>query len=129
MTVKYAFAVIAMASLSVLAMPSPLRAQAAKSEALTDDQVIALLENAKTPADHERLASYYDEEAQAFDRQAARHKKLAATYRRMPSPGSPKVQPRPSMAPHCENIAANAVKDANEARTMAAHHRMLAKGN
>ena len=107
---------------------APIAAQTPKTPRLTDDEVVAFLENAKTPADHERLATYYEQVATDLDKTAARHKQLAAIYRKMPEPGTPRIAKQVSFAAHCDAIAAGSIKDAKEARTMAEHHRMLAKG-
>jgi len=101
--------------LIVMLMGEPLAAQTAKASELTDAELVALIKNAETPADHERLAAYYDQTATDLAATAARHKELALIYRRMPP------------AKHCSNIAINATKSAEDARAIADHHRMLAK--
>ena len=105
---------------------APVPTRAVQTE-LSDKELMSLLENAKSPAEHERLAAFYDAEAKDFEAKAARHKQLAAVYRRMPASGNPRIQAPPSMAPHCESVASEAEKAAKEARTMADHHRMVAK--
>lgn len=101
--------------LIVMLMAEPLAAQTAKARDLSDEELIALIQNAKTPADHEKLAAYYDQTAADLTATATRHKELAAIYRRMPP------------EKHCKNIAISAAKGAEEARAIAQHHRMLAK--
>lgn len=101
-------------TLVVLAAES-IAAQTVKAPDLSDKELIALIQNAKTPADHEKLAAYYDQTAADLAATATRHKELAVIYRRMPP------------AKHCNNIATSATKGAEEARAIAEHHRMLAK--
>lgn len=118
---------LAATSFAAQSTPTP---QTAKAPQLTEKELLALLETAKTPADHEKLAAYYDGEAADFDAKASKHKRFAAAYRRMPAPGNPTrniPDTRASAASHCDNIAAESEKAAKEARSMAEHHRMLAK--
>ncbi len=114
MITKFWFASLA-GSLLIVMLSAPLAAQTAKAPDLSDKELIALIQNARTPADHEKLAAYYDQTATDLAATATRHKELALIYRRMPP------------AKHCNNIAISAAKGAEEARAIAEHHRMLAK--
>src|SRR6187399_2927782 len=118
--------VLGLSALIVTALP--VAAQSAKTERLTDDQVVALIGNAKTPADHEALAAYYRQTATDLERQAGLHKRNAVAYRRAPATNQriPSTSATASAA-HCDRIAAEMTKAAAEAKTMADHHAMLAK--
>lgn len=127
MTTRWRLASLA-SGLMVLALTAaPLPAQTTKAPRLTSKEVVALIQNAKTPADHEKLAAYYDQTAAELEEKAEEHKELAAAYKRMPTPGNPRIPSPARPISHCENIAANAGKAAAEARSMAEHHRMLAR--
>lgn len=135
MTMRFKLGSIAGAFLAVTLMVTSLVAQAPQpsrqttAPQLTEKELLALLDTAKTPADHEKLAAYYDAEAMDFEAKAAKHKRLAAAYRRMPAPGNPRItDTRASTAGHCDNIAVESEKAGKEARSMAEHHKMLAKG-
>ena len=134
MTMKFKLGSLVGALLAVtLFVPSlvgqaPQTARQTAAPQLTEKELIALLENAKTPADHEKLAAYYDAEATDFEAKAAKHKRMAEVYRRMPPPGNPRfTDTRAGSAGHCDNIAAESAKAGKEARAMADHHKMLAK--
>jgi hypothetical protein len=96
-------------------------------ERLSDKEVIALLDGAKTSADHAKLATYFEQEAKDFEAKATKHKALAASYRRRPAAGNPRAQTPASLAGHCEEVATEATKAAKAAGSMAEHHRMMAK--
>jgi hypothetical protein len=116
------------AGVVALALTAPLlTAQTSKAPRLTPKEAVALIENAKTPAEHDRLAAYYDQTAADLEEKASEHKALAAAYKRMPSSGNPRIPSPARPVSHCENIAANAGKAAAEARSMSEHHKMLAK--
>ncbi len=116
MTTKYWLGSLLGSLLIVMLIAEPLAAQTAKAPDLTDEELMTLIQNAKTPADHEKLAAYYDQTATDLATTAARHKELAVIYRRMPP------------EKHCKNIAISAAKGAEDARAIAEHHRTLAKG-
>ena len=106
----------------------PVAAQTVKTDRLTDTEVVALIEKAKTPADHERLAAYYEQIASDLDQKAKQHKEFAAAYRRNPGSGNPaRTSSTMAEATHCDRIASALTKTAKEARTMEDHHKMLAK--
>ena len=127
MTTGWKLASLASGIIVLALTATPLPAQTTKSPRITNKEVVALIQNAKTPADHEKLAAHYDQTAADLEEKASEHKELAAAYKRMPTPGNPRIFSPARPISHCENIAANAAKAAAEARTMAEHHRMLAK--
>ena len=57
---------------------------------------------AKTPADHEAIASYYDKEAATAKDKAAEHRRLAENYRTQAASGRAPLQP---MGLHCQQLA------------------------
>jgi hypothetical protein len=79
------------------------------------------IESARTPADHEALAAYYDREAAAARAMASTHRKMAISYQRSLSGGRGGA----SMPAHCNAIARNQEAVAVEFDAMAAAHRQI----
>ena len=100
----------------VTALPIPAMGASAAQEADLE-QMIA---NAKTPADHEAIATYYDREAADNDSKAEFHKKLAKTYADL------HIKPS-DMWNHCEQMAKYFEGVARDAKLLAAEHREMAK--
>ena len=127
MTTRWRFVSLAAGVMALALTAGPLTAQTPKTARLSTKEVVTLIQNAKTSADHERLAAYYDQTAVDLDEKAKEHKELAAAYKRMPDSGNPRIPSPARPVSHCESIATDASKAATEARSMAEHHRMLAK--
>ena|SRR6188768_2884892 len=127
-TASFGWKALGWGAVALALSATPAYAQTVKAERLSDTEAVALIEKAKTPADHERLAAYYEQRAIADDQSAKQHKALAAAYRRRGDSGNPRVpSTSASAANHCDSMATAAATGAAEARTMAEHHRMLAK--
>ena len=79
---------------------------------------------AKTPADHEAIASYYEKESATAKDKAAEHSKLAQTYRTL------SVSPRGGqfpMANHCQQLAQTYSSVAADNAALAEAHRQMAR--
>ena len=110
------------AALLVLGAVS-LPAKFASAAESTD--ILQMLQNAKTPADHEAIAKYYDEQAAAAKKQADLHRKMASTYTTGGTPmGKGAAVPLPQ---HCLAIAKAFDEQAAEYTAMAQAQRELAK--
>jgi hypothetical protein len=83
-----------LALVAVLYLPTQ-RAGAQPAEKFDLEKAIA---GAKTPADHEAIASYYDREAATAKDKAAEHRRLAELYRTFAASGRAPLQP---MGMHC----------------------------
>jgi hypothetical protein len=87
-----------------------------------------MIAKAKTAADHEAIAAYYDKEATAADAKAAEHKKMAETYTKLrpdhPASLQGHLKPLPA---HCEAEAKYYEGIATENRALATAHRKMAK--
>ena len=81
------------------------------------------IESARTQADHESLAAYYDREAAAARASAAQHRKMATTYQGNIGGGRGGA----NMASHCNEIVRNQEAIATEYEAMAATHRQMGK--
>jgi hypothetical protein len=68
-------------ALGLLVTALHLAPQPARAEEATPFNREKTMTEAKTPAQHEAMASYYDREAATAQAKAAEYRKLAATYR------------------------------------------------
>ena len=82
----------------------------------------AAIENAKTAADQEAIADYFDAQAKAALATVQEHREMLATYRKSPKPAAGKPSQR-SMQAHCEKLIADYQAAAKEYEAMAALHR------
>jgi hypothetical protein len=105
--------------LVLLAMPA-IRA-GAQQAVVTDENLDEMIVNAKTPAEHEAIAAYFDQEAAAAKKKAELHRKAAETYRKL------KISKPVYMAEMCDSIAAGFDAGAADAEKMATMHREMAK--
>ena len=76
---------------------------------------------AKTPADHEAIAEYFEEQAAENEALASFHRRLAETYSQWHN--SYKV----NMVQHCDKVADEYAKIAAEDSALAQEHRKLAQ--
>jgi hypothetical protein len=92
---------------------------------------MTLVATAKTPADHRRIAAYFDQEANRMEDEARDHEYLAGVYRKSPSTsGGGKQSGAGSMfrtAEHCESVAKSLRKAAQSLRELAAEHEQMAQ--
>ena len=80
------------------------------------------IEAARTPADHEALASYYTKESAAARTRADDHRRMGRAYLASPVGG----RGRGSMPAHCNAAAASYDGLASQFDVMAAEHRQMA---
>ena len=73
----------------------PLLAAFATSCASQQVGILQMIASAKTPADHESIAEYYDRDATGADESAQLHEAMAQRYREM------RIHPRSETAEHC----------------------------
>lgn len=92
---------------------------------VTADEHMAHMEQmitgAKTPADHEALAASYDKEAQEARRKQAEHLKMKEWYEKHPAMN------KTGFSFHCQQIASQFQKMAEEYEAIAKMHRDMAK--
>ena len=91
------------------------------SAAVTDDNLKEMIESAKTPADHEAIAAYYDQQAAEANKKAALHRNSADTYRKL------KISKPVGMAEMCDGVAAMWSSIAADDTKLANAQRELAK--
>jgi len=95
-----------------------LRATAKESMNMMD-----MMMQAKTPADHEKLAAVYDQEAAEARAKAEMHKKMAADIRKMGGPLFAKLH----YEQHCDGLVASFTKAAEEYAALAKAEREMSK--
>ena len=103
------------------AVALPTTRAVAQQGAVTAGNINEMISNAKTPAEHEAIASYYDQEAADARKNAELHHHSAETYRTM------RTEKPAGMANMCDAIAADFDKAAAEAEKLAKSHREMAK--
>ena len=82
--------------------------------------------NARTRTDHEELASLYDQQASASRVAADKHKTLSASYDRISPWALNLTGLNAAMDQHCDSVAGNYRKAAEESSALAKLHRELA---
>lgn len=101
---------------------------AVEARTMSAKQVRELVTNAKTPADHLKLAAYYNGEAIKLDVEAKDHEGLVDLYKKHPAVlGSKSNVPMSGSAMHCTNIATSLRDAAKGERELAAGHEQMAK--
>ena len=114
--------------LAVLLAISASQAPAVDSKGeLSPKEVKALVANAKTAADHMRLAHHYNAMAAKHEAEALDHEALAVEYTKNPQLGASKHTMAPNTAEHCKYFAGHCRNAAKEMRAMAAMHEEMAK--
>ncbi len=97
---------------------------AVRAEKLSKPQLLSLIATAHTPAEHERIANYYDARARDFLAQSAEHAQMAAEYRKNPMISSSKWAT--GTINHCEYLAQSLKNDAVKMQELAQLHREMA---
>jgi len=86
---KRIFGIFSVLSLALVmtaaALGQTVAAPQAKPEHLSAGQVKTLIATAKTPAEHHRIAVYYQAKAADYLAQAAMHEQMVAAYKANPS--------------------------------------------
>jgi len=95
-----------------------------KPEKLSKQQLNSLIETAKTPADHSRIAQYYKAEAQDYLAQSNQHEQMAAEYKKNPATSSAKFST--GTVNHCEYQAQRLKEKAVKLEELAQVHEQLA---
>jgi len=96
--------------------------------ALKPKEVKALVANAKSPADHLKLARHFTAMAEKHEAEAKEHDELAAEYSRNPRMGAAGKTPMTgNTAEHCKYYAEHCRNAAKQMRSMAMAHEEMAK--
>jgi hypothetical protein len=105
------FAAVALPAIRAIAQPGTV----------TEDNLDQAIANAKTPADHQAIAAFFQQQADEAKKKAALHREWAATYRKM-------AIPKPAqMAEMCDGIARMWDRIAADDEKLAKEHSQMAK--
>lgn len=99
----------------------------AQPAAVTDDNLEQSIANAKTPAEHEAIAAYYEQEAADTKKKADLHRRSAESYRKLGLFSKPPGMPGMSGGTMCDNMANMWDKLAADAEKLARDHHEMAK--
>jgi hypothetical protein len=104
------------AGLVLLAAASlPIIKAGAQQAAVTDDNLNQMITSAKTPADHEAIAVYYDREAAENEKKASLHSRNKNMYSKL------------DFSAHCNALIGEYRQAAKQDKALAAFHRDMAK--
>jgi hypothetical protein len=109
------------AILLVAAASMPTFRAVAQSATVTDDNLAQSIANAKTSADHEAIAAYYDQEAVDAKKKADLHRDVAETYQKL------NIAKPVGMVNMCKGLVNYWEKVADQAKDLAKAHREMAK--
>ena len=96
-----------------------------KAEKLNSKQILVLISVAKTPAEHRRLAVYYEAKAQDLFAQSKEHAQMAEAYKQNPVTSSSKNAR--GTVDHCTYIAQSLKDSAGKLHELAQIHEQMAK--
>ena len=114
--------------LVALTVAIPVMGQSAsqsKTDKLGKHQLLTLIATAKTPAEHLRLARYYQDQANYYLEQSKLHQDMATAYRKNPMTNSDKF--RRSTVDHCDYFAQSFKETATKMQELANMHAQMAK--
>ncbi len=101
--------------LLVLGMTLATIRAGAQPEVVTNDNLNQMIAKAKTPADHEAIAAYYDHEGANNDKMAELHR------------ASENIYTKTTNVLHCKALIKSYEEAAREDQALAAWHREMAK--
>ena len=110
--------------MNVAAFAQTTAAQPTKLEHLSKRQLNTLIAAAKTPAEHQRIAQYYQAKAQDYLAQAKEHEQMVAAYKENPSLTA---KSQASTINHCEYFAQTFRDLATKSQELAQLHEQMAK--
>ena len=112
-------------ALTVAAFAQAAPGPQTKSEHLSKQQLNTLIANAKTPAEHQRIAQFYEAKAQDYRAQAVEHETMVAAYKANSSLSTEKN--RASTIGHCEYFVTTFKELAVKSQELAKLHEQMAK--
>jgi hypothetical protein len=110
--------------LAIAAVAQTPAATQNQAEKLSKKQLLSLIATAKTPADHRRIAQYYEARAQDYLAQSKEHKEMAAQYK---ANGAISTKWATGTVGHCEYFAKYFQDVSVKMQEMAGMHEQLAK--
>lgn len=126
---KRTFAVLSILALALTMTTSAFgeaqQGAQAKAEHLSKQQLTTLIANAKTPAEHERIAQFYVAKAQDYTAQANMHEAMIAAYKANSSLSNDKNWA--ATIGHCEYFAQTLKEKAVKSQELAELHAQMAR--
>jgi hypothetical protein len=116
------FVFVAVLSFTSLAHAAKLQSGDAN---LTKRQVSALAASARTPAEHQRIADYYNMKVQSLLAESATHQKMAEQFKANPVTNSAKQQT--GTVNHCQYLAVSLRNRAEQFQRLAQQHKQMAE--
>ena len=113
--------ILSVLSLAVVMTVSALGQTPAATEKVSKNQLNTLIATAKTPAEHTRIANYYQAQAKDYLAQADEHQAMIAAYKANPS-----TKHQASAVTHCENFVTSLKELATKSQEMAQMHQEMA---
>jgi hypothetical protein len=117
--------ILAAATMSVIL--AAVGTAATSSNKMSKKEVKALLANANTPADHNRLADYYQSKSEKLEAEAKDHDAMAKVYRSRGGAAGTKWPASSFTTRHCEELAKDLRRSAAKDRALAIEHAEMAK--
>ena len=111
---------------ALIVVPAPQASAVEMRGMLKSKEVKALVANARTPAEHMKLARHFAAMAEKHEAEAKEHETLAEAYSRQSGIGTKWPTPY-NNAQHCKNLAEHCRTVVAEMRAMAAEHEAMAK--
>ena len=96
----------------------------AAADTVSHDQLMHMIQTAKTAADQEKIAAIYEQQAKANLAAAEDHRRMEKLYKGIDPTGAGRGSPQ--MAVHCKNIADDYSRAAQEDNALAELHRKAA---
>lgn len=89
--------------------------------AVEEEEIIVLIQTAKTPEDHQKIVDYYEVMTLRMEKMANKHKSMGEAYEKRSKPMS-------GMANNCAKLSEEYRESANVYNEMAQHHKEMAEG-
>jgi hypothetical protein len=112
---------VVLAALTAIAVPTSCVG------AVDDSDILEKVQSAKSAADHEAIAKYFDAKAAEATKEAAAHRRMGEGYKGLSGSATGKGYATSAMPQHCEAIAKSFEAEAEQYKSMAQTHRDLAK--
>jgi hypothetical protein len=110
--------------MTVAALGQTTSASQTKPEHFSKRQLNTLIATARTPAEHQRIAQYYQAKAQDYLAQAKEHEQMVAAYKANPSLTA---KSQASTINHCEYFVQTFKDLAAKSQELAQLHEQMAK--
>ena len=94
---------------------------------LGNKEAMQLTMSASTPADHLRLAKYFELKAEKLEAESKEHADMARNFRAQPTASDTKRPGAADTASHCASLSQNLAKAAKDSRALASDQEALAK--